>query len=160
MLKLCTTLTLLLLLLFNAGCTLDTSSVGSPCGDPADFVGCFARVPDVASPDDPEIYLHVNSEGECRISGYGSLGAFSHFVFTARTQATEETTMFAVTGHDIDAETTNQFRIDIEAAGGGGIVFRVAGYRFGSDAEWSSSMESWSGPFYLPPVECREDSGE
>ena len=160
MLKLCATLTAVLLLLFNTGCTLDTSALGFPCGDPADFEGCFARVPEVVSPDDPEIYLHVNSEDECRISGYGSLGAFSHFVFTARPHATEETRIFAVTGHDIEAETTNQFRIDIEAAGGGGIVFRVAGHRFGSDEEWSSSMESWSGPFYLSPVECREESGE
>ena len=91
MLKLGTTLTAVLLLLFNAGCSIDTSALAFPCGDPADFEGCFARVPEVVSPDDPEIYLHVNSEDECRISGYGSLGSFSHFVFTARPHATEET---------------------------------------------------------------------
>ncbi len=153
----------ILLLLLLTGCTFDSSGTGRPGCDPEPLLeGCFARSPEMVTPDNPEIYIQIIREEECNISGHGSYGPFAYFVYTGSVhQDPDGADLTAITGHDLEAETTNQFRISLQVAGGGGLVFRVIGYRFGSDAEWSSWPEGGAtGPFYLTPVECTEESGD
>lgn len=149
-------------LLLVASCTLDSSGTRRSGCDPEPLLeGCFARSPEVVTPDDPEIYIQIIREDECNISGHGSMGSFRYFVFTGTVHRDPDGAyLTAIIGDDLEAETTNQFRMSLQVAGGSGLVFRVTGYRLGSDVEWSSWPGGASGPFHLAPVECTEGPGD
>lgn len=149
------TLSVLLLPMFlSAGCTLDVMGTGAPCLSTPEVLGCFSRMPEIPTLEDPEMYIRIMQEDGCHISGYG-WGLIAPYTFIATGVDGGIVELATVAGGD--GEYTEHSRMTVERSGRDGVLLNFLQYRHGSGGEWHSWPEEISHPYYLSRVECTEE---